>query len=210
VVPAQPAQYPQLQLNGQLISVTNPVTLQAEKPQELMVVNQDTAGNPMPVVAGEALAGGIPLPALPPGEQWDNSQGAPISRIAIPVGQTSAPVWLVSSSGATLGGVGSVGDFSVNPVLPVVSFYGSLSLDVITVENSWGEPLPNTAVQAEGSGFVTLEPSFSASATDLSSTSFSVVSSNTQGVMYDWFPGDGGTIESIQNALVSAHIPGSP
>ncbi len=209
VVPAQPAQYPQLQLNGQLISVTNPVTLQAEKPQELMVVNQDTAGNPMPVVNTEtqlASSTGIPLPTLPTGEQWDNSQGAPISHISIPVGQTTAPVWLVSSSGAVLGGVGAVGQFSVGPFIPPPPGF-PYPVDFITVENSWGEPLPNTAVKAEGSGFVTLVFNPSASSTSLSPNSFSVVSSNTQGVMYDWFPGAGGTVESIQNPSVSAAIP---
>ena len=208
VVPAQPAQYPQLQLDGQLISVTNPVTLKANQPQELMVVNQDTAGNPMPVVATETplATTGLSLPDLPSGEQWDNSKGAPISSITIPVGQTSAPVWLVSSSGAVLGGVGSVGQFSVGPFIPAPP--GFLDpVDFITVENSWGEPLPNTAVQAEGSGFVTLVFNPAASSTSLSSTSFSVVSSNTEGVMYDWFPGNGGTIESIQNSSVSAAIP---
>ena len=207
VVPAQPAQYPQLQLNGQLISVTNPVTLQANQPQELMVVNQDTAGNPMPVVTGESLASGIPLPTLPAGEQWDNSHGAPISSITIPVGQTSAPVWLVSSSGATLGGVGSVGDFAVSPLLPLEPPGFPYPVDVITVENSWGEPLPNTAVKAEGSGFVTTVPNpFSTPSTSLSSSSFATVTSNLAGMMYDWLPGSGGIIESIQNSSVSARI----
>ncbi len=211
LLPAQPAPYPQLQLNGQLISVTNPVTLQAEKPQQLMVVNQDTAGNPMPVVTGEPLGSGIPLPALPPGQQWDNSLGAPISTISIPVGQTSAPVWLVSSSGTILGGVGSVGGFFVNQLIPSGPSSGepALPLDLITVQNSWQEPLPNTAVQAEADGgLVTQRPSPYASGTVLNFLSFTVLHSNAHGLLYDWFPGPG-TIESIQSPAISAVIPPS-
>ncbi len=95
------------------------------------------AGNPMPVVASEYLATGAALPERSPAERWDNSKRAPVSTISMAVGQTSAPVWLVSTSATTLGGVG---------VVEALTPYATNSTDThwgVAAANNWGAPLPS-------------------------------------------------------------------
>lgn len=110
VVPGTATQAPLIEYQGQPISSTNAVSLTANTPVELSVVNVDAAGDPVP--ATSALT--VTLPAAPAGTEWKTAGAVGVSStvgtVTIPVGSTSAALWVVSGSSEKLTSVGSTSD----------------------------------------------------------------------------------------------------
>ncbi len=116
VVPGSATVFPLIEQNGQVLSSTNEVRAPASSPAELQVVNVDAGGNPVPVTGATSAV--VALPTLPSGLYWETTLGGIAAQsgvtAAIPVGQTSANVWIVSNGTAeTYGGDGEA-DFAVN------------------------------------------------------------------------------------------------
>ncbi len=105
VVPGTPLTTPWIEYQGQQVSSVNEVPLPANTPVELQVVNVDAGGNPIDVTGTTPLA--VELPVLPSGEYWQASSGGVSSSsmtVDIKPGQSSANVWLVSSTAAKVSG----------------------------------------------------------------------------------------------------------
>ncbi len=101
VVPGPALKTPWIEYQGQQVSASNPVSLTANSPVELQVVNVDQAGDPIPVPSTGSLS--VTLPSLPSGEQWTSvSGGAAVTTVAIPASASSANVWMVSSASASV------------------------------------------------------------------------------------------------------------
>ena len=101
VVPGSAQATQTIEYNGAPVGPSNPVSLKANTPVELQVVNVDAGANPIDVTGATPLAVG--LPSAPVGMQWEVSDGAVGHSelvVEIPAGQSSANVWLVSSGTA--------------------------------------------------------------------------------------------------------------
>lgn len=110
VVPGAATRAPLIEYQSQTISSSNPLALTAGTPVELSVVNVDAAGDPVP--ATTALT--VTLPTAPSGTEWKTAGALGISSttgtVSIPVGSTSAALWIVSKSNETVTSVGSTSD----------------------------------------------------------------------------------------------------
>lgn len=89
---------------GGAISPQNPLTLTANQPVAIQVVNVDAGGNPVPILG---TAAGIfrlpPLTGLAGEADWEPAGGGPpITTVTIPPTASSATVWLVANTTQTL------------------------------------------------------------------------------------------------------------
>ena len=104
VVPGSATFTPWIEYQGAQLSSTNSVSLAANSPVELQVVNVDQAGNPIPVLGSAALV--VTLPTLSGGLAWETVNGGPSATSAVQVdiapGSSSANVWIVSSASASV------------------------------------------------------------------------------------------------------------
>ena len=101
VVPGGQTDTPWIEYNGQHVSNVNEIPLPANTPVELQVVNVDQAGDPIDATGTTPLA--VQLPVLPSGQYWQASNGGVSSSsmvVDIKPGETSANVWIVSSTAA--------------------------------------------------------------------------------------------------------------
>ncbi|MDA8199894.1 MAG: hypothetical protein M0Z54_10830, partial [Thermaerobacter sp.] len=141
VVPGPAITTPWIEYQGQHVSSVNEIPLPANTPVALQVVNVDAAGDPVDVTGTAPLA--VQLPTLPSGESWQASRGGVSSSsmtVDIQPGQSSANVWLVSSTTAAVSSPTLGQDLSteamatgatvVNFIRATSSTNGSMVLDV--------------------------------------------------------------------------------
>lgn len=116
VVPGSATVFPLIEQGGHVLSGTNLVSVPASGLADVQVVNVDAGGNPVPVTGTASAV--IALPALPSGLAWETTDGGPAAQsgatAAIPVGSTSASVWLVSTGTAETYGGSDEAAFGVN------------------------------------------------------------------------------------------------
>lgn len=146
VVPGSAQATQAIEYNGAPVGTGNPVSLTANTPVELQVVNVDAGGNPIDVTGTTPLAVG--LPSAPAGMQWEVSDGAVGHSelvVEIPAGQSSANVWLVSSTTSSNTSLSS-SDTSAYQATGIAALSGSESSDGgagVTV--SWTVPVDGSS-----------------------------------------------------------------
>ena len=181
VVPGSATTMPWIEYQGQHVSSTNEVPLPQNTPVELQVVNVDQGGNPVPVTGTGSLA--VELPALPSGEYWQASRGGVSSSsmvVDIKPSQSSANVWLVSSTSAQVSAPAYGQDLSTEAMATgatVVDFTQATTTSngSMTVDLAYNAPLASGTV-ASGSTFTVTDSAVS-SAT-LSGTAATVSGTN--------------------------------
>ena len=116
VVPGTATVFPLIEQGGQVLSGTNEVSVPASGLAEVQVVNVDAGGNPVPVTGATSAV--VALPTLPSGLYWETTLGGVAAQsgvtAAIPVGQASANVWIVSNGTAETYGGSDEAAFGVN------------------------------------------------------------------------------------------------
>ncbi len=171
VVPGAPILTPWIEYQGQHVSSINQVPLPPNTPVELQVVNVDAGGDPIAVTGSAPLA--VQLPALPPGEAWQASPGGVGSAsmvVDIPPGQSSANVWLVSSTPALVSGLAYGQDLATEATATgatVVQFTQATasSNGTMTIDLAYSAPLASGTVAA-GSAFTVTDSAVPGAALD--------------------------------------------
>jgi len=122
VVPGSATDTPGIWYHGAPVSASNPVPVSGRV--ALTVVNEDAGGNPVPVAGSEPLVVDLPNFSSASGLQWSNAAGMSAASgmtVTIPVGSSSATIWLVSDSGdAMWAGNTSSGAFGLDYSAAVV------------------------------------------------------------------------------------------
>lgn len=88
-----------VEYQGGKISTTNPVTLAANQPVAITIVNVDAGGNPIPILGTSPGIFQLPsLSGLAGTAEWEPvGGGLPMTTVTIPPAASSATVWLVAS-----------------------------------------------------------------------------------------------------------------
>ena len=167
VVPGPASTTPWIEYRGHHVSNTNPVPLPPNTPVELQVVNVDAVGDPIPVTGTTPLA--VQLPGLPSGEYWQAARGGVSSSsmvVDIPPGQSSANVWLVSSTSAVVSGPAYGQDVSTTKASAtgayVAQFTGATTSTngTMTIDLTYNAPLASGTVTS-GSAFTVTDSTVS-------------------------------------------------
>ncbi len=171
VIPGSVTTMPWLEYQGHHVSSANEVPLPPNTPVELQVLNVDAGGDPIDVTGTTPLA--VQLPALPSGEYWQSSSGGVSSSsmvVDIQAGQSSANVWLVSSTSALASGPAYGQDLSTEAMATgatVVNFTQAASgrNGSMTIDLSYNAPLASGTV-APGSAFTVADSAVSSATLD--------------------------------------------
>lgn len=110
VEPGQATTSPLIEYNGKPISSTNELTVAANTPVALQLVNVDAGGNPVPVAGSEPLW--VALSAAV-GNFEATDGGATVNAVYIPAGQDSTTIYFVAPTATTISGGLNAGDITV-------------------------------------------------------------------------------------------------
>ena len=235
VVPGSATTMPWIEYQGQHVSSTNEVPLPPNTPVELQVVNVDQGGNPVPVTGTGSLA--VQLPVLPSGEYWQASSGGVSSSsmvVDIKPSQSSANVWLVSSTSANVSGPAygqdqtsqamATGATVVTFTQATTSSNGSMTIDLaynaplasgtvasgsaFTVTDSAvsGATLSGTAAMVSGSNMVALTVTIPSGSTDASVDPFDAFTVTTSASAVDSTANGGDYVTAPVSASTSGAV----
>jgi len=104
VQPSTPLSTAAAQINGQVISSKNQLTVAANTPVTLTIANVDAGGNVVPVTSSETSGGTFAQFGLSDshGGTFKNASGSIVTAVTIPVGQTTATVQYVNTVAQTI------------------------------------------------------------------------------------------------------------
>ena len=179
VVPGTATNTPYVEYNGKQVSSANPLTVTANQPVPLTVVNVDAGGNPVPVAGSTPLT--VDLFNTSGGQYRLTPDGADVTDVNIPAGQTSATVYYVNPTSQTITSgmtaVDAVATQSTSTVkLSSSSVTAGQSLTISGVVNDQaGNPVAGAAVDVSFDGQ-------SGSATSSSTGTYSVTLTPTKAV----------------------------
>lgn len=154
VSPGSTATQSVIEYNGAPISANNPLTVQADIPVELSLVNADAEGDPLPVTGTTAETFALSVGAGVTGGYLDASGGAPISNASISPGSTSVTIWFESTTSEVLDAAtdliatGTTLHFQGALSYPQVAANGTSTPTVPPVVNQYGTTMATTGSYA--------------------------------------------------------------